>query len=553
MSDIFQRLTDRIQAGTALIYLQTFESARTIDGLKEVAKNLNRDFAVWTPGVGLKLTEKSKWRSEDPVAVLQNSTEGATAVLDAILARSTKKNSSDKDPAPSIYVLRMFHGFMENVVIQTKLMDAGEEMRKNFQTLLIVSPIVKIPKELDKEFISLEVPLPTREELALRLETDRRMNEEIMRDKHYRTKGGVQLDPNAFALSPELIETIVESAAGLTEQEAAETFALSYVKSTRQGAPKLWDPGLIMTEKCKMLQKDGLLELFPPSASFNDVGGLDGLKSWLAPRKEAFTKEAKEYGLEAPKGVLLVGPPGVGKSLVAKAIAGFFEMPLLRLDFGRIYGSLVGESEANMRKVFQTVEAMHRCVLWADEIEKGLGGSSGGGGDSGTSKRVLGTFLTWMSERKTDVFCVATANDVTKLPPELLRKGRFDEFFSVRLPTQGEREEIFRIHLAKRGRGHLVDQLRLPDLAGATNGFSGSEIEEAVKEAMGRSFHDGRRELNATDLQKAIEATKPLSTTMSEQIEAINKWCETRTRPAGAVEEQPLKVARTRRGTAAQA
>jgi SpoVK/Ycf46/Vps4 family AAA+-type ATPase len=273
----------------------------------------------------------------------------------------------------------------------------------------------------------------------------------------------------------------------------------------------------------------------------NQVGGLENLKSWVRKRKRAFTEEALKFGLRAPRGILLVGPAGCGKSLTAKAVSGELHLPLLRLDMGKMFGSLVGQSEANMRQAIHIAETIAPCILWIDEIEKGLAGSNAGSLDSGVGARVLGTILTWMQEKKTPVFVYATANDVTGLPPELLRKGRFDEIFSVSLPNRRERADILRIHLTNRGRGGLIGngKIDINDIAaGTSEGFTGAEIEAAIDEAMYAAF-DANKDLNSFDLKEAFGNTQPLSKTMAEKLEAIKRWCESRTRPAN----QPENIA----------
>jgi SpoVK/Ycf46/Vps4 family AAA+-type ATPase len=268
------------------------------------------------------------------------------------------------------------------------------------------------------------------------------------------------------------------------------------------------------------------------------------LKDWVGKRKGAFTEKAREFGLPFPKGLLSVGPPGSGKSAGARAIADELGLPLIRVDMGAIFGGLVGESESNARKVISTLEAVAPCVAWLDEIEKGFAGSIGGALDSGVGARVLGTFLTWMQEKKAPVFVYATANNVRFLPPELLRKGRFDEMFSVMLPNSEERKEIFKIHINRIGRAALVEKgtIDVGILSSRTKGFSGAEIEAVVKEALFSCFADGK-ELNMVDLQEAISSTAPLERIMKDEIEALIKWCEGRTRMANLPEPKQGNVA----------
>jgi SpoVK/Ycf46/Vps4 family AAA+-type ATPase len=273
-----------------------------------------------------------------------------------------------------------------------------------------------------------------------------------------------------------------------------------------------------------------LLEYYEPDSAMKDVGGLELLKEWLEQRTKSFSDRAKEFGIPAPKGVLLLGVQGCGKSLVAKAIAATWNLPLLKLDVGRIFGSLVGQSEENIRKAIKVSESVAPCILWADELEKGFAGVSGGGvSDSGTTARVFSTFLTWMQEKTAPVFLIATANDVTSLPPEMLRKGRFDEIFFVDLPDRRERQQIFKIHLEKKKRDPKNYDLK--ELATAAEGFSGAEIEQVIFGALYMAF-DEDRELEQKDLLQETKNVVPLSVMMREEIDELRTWAEMRTRAA---------------------
>ena len=263
-----------------------------------------------------------------------------------------------------------------------------------------------------------------------------------------------------------------------------------------------------------------------------DVGGLDVLKEWLDNRGNAFSSSARDFGLPYPKGVLIIGIPGTGKSLISKAIGSAWSMPVLRLDVGSLFGSFIGQSEANMRKALKTAEALAPCVLWIDELEKSLGGSSGGT-DSGTTARVFGSFLNWMQEKSDPVFVVATANDVSQLPPEMLRKGRFDELFFVDLPSREDRNEIFKIHLSLRGRD--PSDYEVEELGLASDQFSGAEIESVVVDGLYRAF-SVNRELHKNDMLRSIMDTVPLAKTMGSKIESLRKWAKTRARFATSSE-----------------
>ncbi|MFT7583479.1 MAG: SpoVK/Ycf46/Vps4 family AAA+-type ATPase, partial [Myxococcota bacterium] len=312
--------------------------------------------------------------------------------------------------------------------------------------------------------------------------------------------------------------------------EAASVFAKSLVK-TRD-----FDIDTILAEKKGIIRKSGILEFYQTDEKFNDVGGLEVLKSWLKKRKVAFSRDARDFGLPAPKGILLIGVPGCGKSLTAKAIGAMWHMPLLRLDVGKVFGSLVGSSEENMRKAIKTAEAVAPSILWLDELEKGFSGSSSSGQtDGGTTARVFGTFITWLQEKQSAVFVIATANDVSALPPELLRKGRFDEIFFVDLPSQKERGEIFKIHITKKKRDPALFDYEA--LIAASQQFAGSEIEQAVVSALYDCYEEDKAELTTERLVKSIEEIIPLAYTMKERIDHMRDWSKSRARRASLVDD----------------
>ena len=334
-------------------------------------------------------------------------------------------------------------------------------------------------------------------------------------------------DREKFKEDPELARVLVDSCVGLSLFEIESVAAKSIVSKRKL------DVSTMLSEKKQIIKKSGVLEYYDTSLDLNDVGGLRYLKEWLQMRGRAFSEEAKAYGLPNPKGVLIVGIPGTGKSLVSKAVGKAWNMPILRMDVGALFGSFVGQSEANMRKALKTAEAMAPCVLWIDELEKSMSSSSGGT-DGGTTARVFGSFLSWMQEKKSPVFVVATANDVSSLPPEMLRKGRFDELFFVDLPSIDDRKDIFRIHLNKLNRD--VEQFNLEELAGSASGFSGAEIESSIISALYSSFNKGR-EVTSSDIVKQCGLTVPLSQTMASKLEAIRKWAESRARLANDVDD----------------
>jgi ATP-dependent 26S proteasome regulatory subunit len=379
--------------------------------------------------------------------------------------------------------------------------------------VIIVSPVLKIPVELEKDVTVLDVPLPDFAELLALLKNIVAV---------VKKSGRVSIH-----LEPADVEALVRAALGLTSSEAENAFARAIAIDDRLDAD---DIQLVLEEKRQVIRKSGLLEYYPTEHGLGGIGGLEDLKGWLDRRAAAFTEEARQFGLPEPKGLLLLGVQGCGKSLTAKAIASQWRLPLLRLDMGKIFGSLIGSSEENVRRAIRMAEGVAPVVLWIDEIEKGLSGvKSSGDTDGGTGARVFGALLTWMQEKTAPVFVVATANSIEHLPPELLRKGRFDEIFFIDLPSHRERAEIFDIHLRRRRRDPA--RFDLARLAADARGFSGAEIEQAIISALYQAF-DERTELAQLHIERALAETRPLSTTMAEEVSRLRTWAQSRARPA---------------------
>lgn len=376
--------------------------------------------------------------------------------------------------------------------------------------LILGSVTPTTPLELDKEMPLLHLPLPRRETLSI-------IFDDVVSE--------ADLAPHQVEKS----EALLDAALGLTIMEARLAFGKAIAVRERLTSTEI---DYVISEKERIIRQSGVLEYFHPRTGWDEVGGLDALKRWLRNRGRAFSSQAKAFGLEPPRGALLLGVPGCGKSLTAKAVAGLWQFPLLRFDLGRVFGGVVGESEANMRKALEVAEAISPCILWIDEIEKGMAGAQSSGSlDSGVTARVMGTFLTWMQEKEAPVFVFATSNNISQLPPEMLRKGRFDEIFFVDLPGRATRESILRIHLEKKHRGDLADAFDLHALSTTAVGYSGAELEEAVKDALFHAFDEGR-ELEEADIAAAIQRTYPLSRTMRENILDMRKWAQYRARLA---------------------
>jgi len=478
-----------LRAGYPGIYLVSSEEARVEAELKAVAETLEYGLYAWSVTEGLVEADNGKVRgAQDPIQVL--------GLIDEL-------------PENSLVVLRDFHQFLEeaNPVLTRALKDKLRIGKAKGKSILILGCRLALPPELEREIVVVHFALPGKDVLGVVLD-------EI-------AASGKQDKPES-----EQRELLLDSACGLTTTEAENAFALSIVESSSLS------PQIVAREKANEVKKNGLLEVCGAAASLESIGGLDLLKAWLLQRKDAFSQEAVAYGLPSPRGLLIVGIPGTGKSLTAKATAAVLNRPLLKLDAGRLFAGLVGQSESNLRSVIATVEAIAPCVLWIDEIEKGFSGSrSSGVTDGGTAGRVFGTFLSWMQDRTTPVLVVATANDISQMPPELLRKGRFDELFFIDLPNQEEREAIWRIQIAKYRR--TPGKFDVAQLAKATEGLTGSEIEQAFVDALYDAFN--RRE-EPSDLNIAIQLTElvPLGKVMAEQIQGLRHWAKGRARPASS-------------------
>ncbi|MEM8817298.1 MAG: AAA family ATPase [Pseudomonadota bacterium] len=411
---------------------------------------------------------------------------------------------------PGIYVLLDFHPFLEEPVHVRLLKDICLNYRSIARQIVLLSHQIQLPSELETFAARVEMALPT--------EAERERIVQKVIDEFIETHPGqqVQVDPKARAL-------LVKNLSGLTYSDTAR---LARNAVFVDGAITRTDLPDAMQAKYELLNSSGSLQFEYDTARFSDVGGLERLKTWLSQRRAVFRNDGAAEHLDAPKGILLIGVQGCGKSLAAKATAGVFGTPLLRLDFGSLYDKYHGETERKLREALNTADVMQPCVLWIDEIEKGIAGR---GGETGTTQRVLGSFLTWMAEKKSDVFVVATANDIQALPPELVRKGRFDEIFFVDLPKLNVRASILAIHLTKRGLA--LAGFDIETLARSMEGFSGAEIEQAIVASLYAS-HAKSEPLATAHILAEIEQTRPLSVVMAEQIAALRKWATERTVPA---------------------
>lgn len=488
-----------IRARYPILAVLSWEEERVMTNLQVVADRLGKQLFEWSITRGLIRYRQAM----SPKTEGKKGTKDPTVVLRDILDISE----------PAIIVLKDFNGFFKESAVKRGLRDLAIALRFTYLSVVILAPPFSIPKELDKDLTIVDFPLPSKEELE---------------DLLHRIEAEVG-DSGEFRITREAErrQRLLDAALGLTLSEAENVFAKTLVKT---GKLDVEEVPLIFSEKRQIIRKSGLLEYVEVKEKLEDIGGLENLKSWLLERRIAFTEKAREFGLPSPKGLLLMGVQGCGKSLSAKAVAALYRMPLLRLDMGAIFGSFVGESESHIRQALQLAQSVSPCVLWIDEIDKGLGGLKGSGAsDSGTTQRVFGTLVTWMQENTSPVFAVATANNIQVLPPELLRKGRFDEIFFVDLPDAAARQIIFTIHINRIRRKPA--EFDLPVLAEMSDGFSGAEIEAAVIAGLFRALNE-ERDLETGDVVAAIQETFPLSFTMREEIKAIRDWAKGRARPA---------------------
>ncbi len=503
--EFLEELDRLIRARYTLIYVVTWEEDRARRIFLHLAETQRKALYEWSITDGLRCAYGGGSGHENG-----SRTREPMAMLNEILQKD----------APGIYVLKDFHTYLEAPEMVRQVRDLGGALGRTKKTVIILSPVLKLPTELEKDMTILDLPLPGYGELSQLLK-------HTIGSPSAKRRFTVDLDSSER-------DALIKAAQGLTLKEAENAFAQAIVRDNVLDAQ---DIQAIISEKRQVIRKSGLLEYYDVSESLSSVGGMDLLKDWLGKRVRAFSDEARTYGLPQPKGILLMGVQGCGKSLVAKTIALQWKLPLLRLDMSMIFQGYIGSSEQNMRKATKTAESLAPVVLWIDEIEKAFSGVGGSGSsDAGTTARVVGTFLTWIQEKTSPVFVVATANEVRDLPPELLRKGRLDEIFFVDLPRGAERAEIFRIHIEKIKR--VAANYDVAALVAAARGFSGAEIEQAIISALHDSFF-ASRELETQDILKALEETVPLSVTMRERVEELRTWAVDRARPVTATPRSP--------------
>jgi SpoVK/Ycf46/Vps4 family AAA+-type ATPase len=495
-----------IRARYPILYIISSEEMRVQNVIVEIAKKRQKKVFEWSYSTGIVPAGTS----------IQSHKNRSAATKDPLMALEQVIEQVE----PAIFIFKDFHPFLtkNNFAIVRKLKEIALHLKNSFKTIVLISPTMEIPTELEKEVTVLNYPLPSRDDLSGLLD---KIVEDVVQFKQVK----IDLDDAGR-------ERLLSAALGLTLGEAENVFAKIIVKDERLSGD---DVNEVFAEKQQIIRKSGLLEYYTTEDSFSNVGGLAVLKDWLDKRAAAFGNEAREFGLPAPKGILMLGVQGCGKSLCAKAVSNQWQLPLLRFDMGRMFGSLVGSSEENVRRAIAVAESVAPAILWVDEIDKAFAGSQGSGAtDGGTTARVFGTFLTWLSEKTAPVFVVATANDISQLPPELLRKGRLDEIFFVDLPSLEERQEIFRIHIARHRRP--VEKFDVLALAEASKDFSGAEIQEAINSALYDAFYD-KGDITTASILAALAQTVPLAKTMDEQINRLRSWAEGRARNASVPRE----------------
>lgn len=527
------KIKQYLLAGYPAIWIQDWEEERVCKDLQRIARDgkgsdVKLQYLEWscTKGFYDPSTKKVHKDVKDPIAALEY---------------VSKSESPDK----TLYIFKNFHFFLDNpnskhMIIQL-IKDLIPVAKMTERHLIFVSSQVHLPQELSKDITFLQFDLPDANALDSVLYdvmSSVAINLSGLNLSLYSPERQAKEIEKAVAdlrVSEEDRYRLVQAALGLTCSEAENAFALTWVENKSFTSKEA--VAFVQKIKTQFINSSGLLEYIPPKFSLEDIGGLDELKKWLVMYQKAFTKEATEFGLAIPKGVICTGQPGTGKSTAANATSAAWRVPLLRFDIGQIYGSLLGETEQKLRTVLRTAEALAPCILQIEEIEKSLAGISGGNSnDGGTTSRVGATLLTWMQEKTKPVFVFATANDISKLDSALIRKGRFDEIFFIDLPTTEERKAIFKIHIRKRGRN--PEEFELDTLATHSEGYGGAEIESAVEAALWAAFNEGKRALKTEDILHSLAATKPVSITKKESIIAIREWAEGRARNASSVDTQ---------------
>ena len=564
MADGLERLKVLINSSTPIVVMETSEEMRAVNLVRTACAELNMATFEWTIADGL-VRSGSTGASQSGSVGLQaridqatGRTGGARAQVRSVLspaageadrltralttsmvadsgaaAGASMYNSRDPVQAlanmesttvEAVFILKDFHRHMDDPVVVRRLRDVGQKFSANRRTVIITSPELSVPPELMKLVEYFDLPLPDRERLH-----------EIVHDTYTRLAKTYTLKLQLDAAG---VDAMAANLRGLSEEEAERAISQALVTRYALCPESVTD---VLEAKKQLLRHSGMLEFVEASDNMASIGGLENLKHWLQQRRGAWEDSAREFGLEPPHGVIILGVQGCGKSLSARAVAGEWRLPLVKFDTSAVYDKYIGETEKRIRKVFQVAEGLAPCVLWIDELEKVFAGSGpdSASADAGVSSRLLASFLSWMQDRKAPVFVAATCNNVTVLPPELIRKGRFDELFFVDLPNQAERQQVFSIQLARRKRNPA--EFDLEKVAAAAKGYSGAEIDAAVQGGLYAAYSE-KKPLSTQLLLDALSQTVPLSTTRAEEIEALREWARTRAVPASLREGSASKA-----------
>jgi len=532
MADALERLKILIDSSTPIVVMETVEEMHAVRLVRVACASLNLTVFEWSIATG-----SARCGSDDRHLELESrfpaSTYGSGVAQPGaghdLTNLSAQALYNSRDPVQALgnlegisidaaFILKDFHRHMEDPVVVRRLRDVGQKFSQNRRTVILTAPSITMPPELASLVEFLELPLPDKQRLR------QIIDEMIVRVGKTRTL--------KRALDAAGLDAAANNLRGLTEEEAER--AVSQAIVSRYGLTPEMVTDVLQAKK-EMLRRSEMLEFVDVSDTLASVGGLEHLKSWLEQRRGTWEDQAREFGLEPPRGVIILGVQGCGKSMCATAIAGEWKLPLVKFDTAAIYDKYIGETEKRIQRVFQVAEGLAPCVLWIDELEKVFAGSGpdSASADAGVSSRLLASFLSWMQDRKAPVFVAATCNNVEALPPELIRKGRFDELFFVDLPNQAERKHIFAIQLARRKRNPA--EFNLDRLAAAALGYSGAEIEAAVQTGL-YSAYSIKQALATQTLLDALKATVPLSITRAEEIEALREWARTRAVPASVAD-----------------
>jgi len=554
MADGLDRLKVLINSSTPIVVMETSEEMRAVNLVRTACAELNMATFEWsiadgliragsgTPAESPRADHNQGWTRANtgnlahPRSVLSPASGEAERLTRAVISSMGAEGASaaaggsiynTREPVQAlanmesmsveaVFILKDFHRHMDDPMVVRRLRDVGQKFSTNRRTVILTAPELTVPPELTKLVEYFDLPLPDRNRLH-----------EIVHDTFTRLSKTYTLKLQLDAAG---VDAVATNLRGLTEEEAERAISQALVTRYALCPETITD---VLEAKKQLLRHSGMLEFIEASDNMADVGGLENLKHWLGQRRGAWEDSAREFGLEPPRGMIILGVQGCGKSLCARAVAGEWKLPLVKFDTSAVYDKYIGETEKRIRKVFQVAEGLAPCVLWIDELEKVFAGSGpdSASADAGVSSRLLASFLSWMQDRRAPVFVAATCNNVTVLPPELIRKGRFDELFFVDLPNQAERKHIFSIQLAKRKRN--PPDFDLEKAAAAANGYSGAEIDAAVQGALYAAYSE-KKQLASQSLIDALAQTVPLSTTRAEEITALREWARTRAVPASA-------------------